>query len=253
MHQALDADVRAKFILQPYTAHMVSEGDVERNRAIFAKADHLFLITGQYHWDTMPDSPYADWQERATRVDMAVDPAMHPHSKRTWNKAGKRGFLAIGVDRPYKGLDKVAELARISGIRLGYFGDPKTHVFDDVPNLIKYGGTDFTPQIMRKICDEYDFFITMGRYDANPTTLLEAACWGLIPLCTKESGYWPRQPFDELRLDDMAFNWEQVECWQNANETDLWRISQALRAKVAAHYTWERFCTSIWEGMQAWL
>ena len=31
--------------------------------------------------------------------------------------------------------------------------------------------------------------ITLGSADANPTTILEAMAWGLIPVCSVQSGY----------------------------------------------------------------
>lgn len=253
MDAALDADIRAKFIIQPYSHCMVSEPDIPRNRALFANADHLFLITGAYWWDTMPDSPYADWRTRATRLDMAVDSAQHPYSKRTWNKPGKRGFLCMGVDRPAKGLDQVAELARVSGIRLGYFGDPNTPTFDDVPQMTKHGGVNFTPALIQRICETYDFFLCAGVFDANPTTLLETSAWGLIAACTKESGYWPHKPFAELRLNDVVFNWETVEYLQNAPEHELAQISRNVRSHIEDHYTWNKFCSIVWNEVSKWL
>ena len=67
---------------------------------------------------------------------------------------------------------------------------------------------------------EVDFFITMGRYDANPTTLAETALWGLLGACTVGSGYYPDQPFIGL-TDNLGENLETIDRLQNMPEPEI--------------------------------
>src|SRR5258708_40023480 len=111
----------------------------------------------------MEDVLFGTWKSKATRLDMAINPALHPHSKRTWGKPGKRRFLAIGADIPYKGLDLIADLARCGGFHLGYFGSAPRERFTHVPQFTYYGGVDFTPNAQAQITSEYDVFLSLAR------------------------------------------------------------------------------------------
>lgn len=244
---------KAKFIIQPYQHDIVGKNESWWIKALADKADHLFFISGPYWFDTMDQGFYGDWKTKSTRLDMSIDSTLHPHSKTRWNAPGKRAFLAIGRHIHYKGLDMIADLARVGGFRLGYFGDAPYEVFQHVPQFIHYGGREFTPDVQRWIANEYDGFISLARGDANPTTLLETACWGMLPLCNIQSGYWPEQPFLELRKDDMLFNLEQIDWLQNAPEYELRCRADAIRREVVERHTWTRFCETVWGEVEKWL
>ena len=250
MNRALDCPARGKFILQPYQHFMVGEEAVGWIKSVFAKADHLLLITGPYWWETMHATAFADWKHKATRVDMAINPARHPHSKTRWNPPGKRRFLSMGRDAWYKGIDLVADLARMGGFHLGYFGDAQPSRFAYVPQIMHYGGCDFIPAVQAAITREYDGFISLARGDANPTSLLETACWGLLPLCNKESGYYPDAPFIELRQEDTDFNLGMIDDLQHMPEYALRERAAAIRRQVIDHFTWDRFCSTVWAEVE---
>lgn len=246
MHQALDAAIKAKFILQPYTAGMVSPGDVGMVLNLWNKADHLFLITGEYWFDTMDSSLYFPLQAKATRLDMAINTALHPYSKTRWNEPGQRAVCCIGHDTPTKGYKHVAELARVAGFRLGHFGGAQPETFEHVPCFVNHGGHQFTPAAIARICEDYDAVITIPIADANPTILLEAAAWGLDVFCSQEAGYLPGQPFRSLVKGDMAWNVKQMRAWQQEDEYNLTLRSQTVRRVVEQEYTWTKFCQTLW-------
>lgn len=256
MHQALSADIKAKFILQPYSAGMVSPGDVGMVLNLFNKADHLFLITGEYWYSTMPDSPFAALYPKVSRLDMAVSADKHPCLKSRWQKAGERAVCVIGHDTPTKGYQNVAELARVAGFRLGHFGSSDGTSFEHVPCMTLHNGAVFTPDVIQWVCDHYDAVMALpGLYgaDACPTVLLEAASWGLAVFCDIHAGYLPGQPFRELRLDDMAFNVAQIRNWQHEDEYSLTLRSQALRKIVEQNYNWQKMCSAIWQKVSEFL
>ena len=250
MDQALDSEAY-KIILQPYQHHMVSEADIPRLKEMFAKADRLCLITGEYWWDTMGETPFADWKAKAVRVDMAVNPHMHPFSKISWGEAGDRRFLCMGTDRPYKGLDYVADLMQLTGSHLGYYGDAPAQRFQHVPRFTHYGGARLDEAVQVKITKEYDFFITLGRADANPTTLLEAACWGLLPMCNDLSGYYADRPFIGLHTpttaDNILADLDVLDKLQMMKQRDLITRQRVIREYVIRHHSWARFNETIWK------
>lgn len=246
MQQALNADIKAKIVLQPYSAGMVSPGDVARYIEMFLKADALLFVTGEYWYSTMQDSPFAVLYPKVTRLDMAVSTTLHPFMKTSWNEPGRRAVCVIGNDTPTKGYRHVAELARIAGFRLGHIGSGSPETFAHTPCFTAHGGHILTPDAAQWICREYDALLAIPDADANPTVLLEAAAWGLTVYCSKEAGYLPGQPFRELRKGDTAFNVRQMRAFQQEDEYDLLADSIALVNTVAKEYTFEKMCRTIW-------
>lgn len=250
MNRALDSDAKVKIVMQPYSENMVAESERDWIKGLFAKADRLLLITGRYWFDRIAYGPFAEWEAKTTRLDMAINPALHPHSKRTWGKQGKRRVLAIGSDIPVKGLDLIADLARSGGWHLGYYGSAPYERFAHVPQFTHYGGVDFTPDVQARVTSEYDFFISLARSDANPTTLLETACWGMLGLCNEKSGYYANQPFVELRDDDLIWNLEQLDRLQSMSEYHLHERAQWVQRWVVEQHTWARFCATVWAEVE---
>ncbi len=249
IEQAFNQDCLAKFVLQPYTAKMVGPEAESLLHQMWTQADHLFLNTGKYWFDTMQDGPYAQYKAKATRLDNQVNPTRHPYSKRQWSDAGKRAALCIGYDNHIKGLDLVEELARVAGLRLLHLGTVADGFFQHVPQATSVSGMEFTPDNISWICQHYDCFIAMGRFDANPTSLLETACWGLLACCTKESGYWPDEPFIELRLDDLAHNLDMVDWLQRAPAAELQARADTIRQQVIDQHSIEARQNKIWDKM----
>jgi len=262
MHQALNAAIRAVYILQPYSSGMVSTLDIPMVLDLWGKADHLFLITGETWWDWSDKTPYKDVLKNATRLDMAINPDLHQYRKETWNKAGKRGVLTIGSDIPAKGLKNVAELARIMGFRWGHIGGMNTDTHAHVPQFVLHGGVLLDADNQRKACADYDFMVSLANCDANPTTLLEASAWGLVTFANEHSGYFPAMypkdpspfaPFIGLQLGKLERNMETLHRWLYADEYDLQQVSQRQSAVVRGHYTWQRFTDTLWGKIEGLL
>lgn len=249
----LDKPVKARFLIQPYQHDIVGRNESWWIKRIVDQCDHCFFVTGQYWRDTMHEGLYGDWKAKSTRLDMATNPALHPFSKRTWNPPGKRTLLSIGADIPYKGLDLVAELARISGTKLVYYGNAPYERFMHVPQMVHNGGREFSPDVIQQIADDCDAFVSLAIGDANPTTLLETACWGLLPMCNIQSGYWPDKPFLELRKDDKLFNLRQLDWLQAAPEYELRQRAECIRETVMREHMWAIFCDRVWSEVQQWL
>lgn len=249
----LDRKVKARFLIQPYQHDIVGVNESGWIRNIVDQCDHCFFITGRYWFDTMSGGLYGDWKAKSTRLDMAVDSRLHPLSKTRWNPAGKRAFLAIGADIPYKGLAMIAELARVGGFKLGYYGNAPYERFQHVPQMKHNSGRDFTPDVQALIANEYDCFLSLAKGDANPTVLLETACWGMLPMCNEQSGYHPNDPFMELRKGDTLFNLAQIDYIQTAPEYELRQRAAAIRERVVREHSWSIFVDKVWSEVEKWL
>lgn len=189
--------------------------------------DDVILICGEY------------WQAKAkprTCVDMAVRPAHFPAIKRKFNPPGQRKLAYIGCTLPIKGPDKIAEVAKSHSV--GHFG------YGSIPGTISHGYLDFVKSDALAVLAGYDFLITLADHDANPTTVLEAMCWGLIPLCSPGSGY--TEP-DVVVVDSP----DVIEYWQHAPAEELQRRQEQGHALVRTKYTWSRFNQTILEVVNA--
>lgn len=247
MHQAWGKDIRAIIHMHPFTP-IVTTDKAEFRRQMDA-AHWRLLITGPLWWDRTASSEWAEYRLRSTRLDMAVDADRHPFVKTTYSPPGKRRALVIGHDAEYKGNDRIARLARLTGIELGHVGTVSHDIFDSVPHVRRHGPMHLTPDRIAYLCREYDFFISMGRWDANPTTLLETAAWGLIGFSTPGSGYYANEPFIGLRDDDDIYNMRQIATWQNKPVAELQRHAQRVRSEVEQCYHWQRFTNALWGGV----
>jgi len=194
--------------------------------------DALALICGPFWANQIPPS----WRHKTTALDMAIKREDYPPIKGVFNSRKSRRILYIGCTEPSKGTWALEQLSR----RLPYsFAHAGYGQIDGVRSL---GYLDFTAPDALDVLRQFDFVICPGTNDANPTVVLEALSWGLIPLATELSG-WGEDICVRLpaTIDGMI---ETIQQLQDASEGDL----VSLRAKKRScldRYNWQRFTSQI--------
>lgn len=234
-----------KFIIGPYN-HDTKQWSLKTGKALddiawaydcIARCDRYIAICGDYWMDSFESSPFKDLREKFFHVNMALDFDQYPFLKNTYNKCGKRKFFYIGRYAHEKGTDLLEKLAsNIPGFEGGYIcmgGEIKgwKKISDPRP---------LTADFIRKIAEEYDFFINMSRADAQATTILEAASWGFPVACTRESGY-STDDFYYMDLTDFEKNREIVSQLQTIDEDSLRKAAVFTRRALAEKYNWQIF------------
>ncbi len=239
---------RAKILLFPYH-HGIPKYN-EPFAPLVEQCDQVIGITGPYWYDTMDSSPFAAWRPKFNRLDMAVDAKDFPFVKTGFNPPGKRRYLFIGDNSDCKGLDILGRvMEQLPQYECGWFGPG-----DDVPHVRHVAQwADFTPDFARQVVQTYDFYVHIGISDANPTTILEAMAWGLPVACTPQSGYYNMPTIITLSTTDIGHNVRSLLGLQYAPEEHLISLSLANRRLVETQYTWERFCTTVWEILQSYI
>jgi hypothetical protein len=220
--------------------------------SLIDKADKVIGIMGPYWKDTLDRSLFAPWKDKITSVDMAVDGNDYPFIKRTYNPPGQRGYLYIGSssDRPEKGCDVLGmTMARLSGFRRGWIGGGPE--ITGMQRIAAYAS--LTPEYVASLADTYDFFVNTSLSDANPTTILEAMAWGFPVACTPESGYYNMPTITTLSTTDIDMNTRLLTELQYAPEERLRQISLEGRRLVETHYSWDRFCSTIWREISPYV
>ena len=199
-------------------------------------ADKYLCIAGPY-WDQMIK---IKWWPKAKRLDMAIDIEKFPRIKGQLASPGTRGIAYIGCTVPQKGpgyLEKI--ISRLDWLKWGHFG------YGRINGAEEYGFCDFHTQYAMQQLAKYDIIIAPGKQDANPTTILEALCWGLYPIATITSGW----SYDVCSLisSDNASEAAAAIC-DRVYDQDLDEKLAGLQ-KSLSRYTWSHFVDQIEEEL----
>lgn len=210
--------------------------------------DDFLAICGKYWIDTWNDSFFSHWWPWITHLDLAVDPQDFPYLKEKINPSGQRKFLYIGNTSEYKGCDYLAQLADANPhLSIGWIGPGAINS----QNIKSYGKLDLASSEGRQLVAEYDFLLTCGRSDANPTTILEAASWGLVTICTPQSGYYNEDWFVNIPLYQVGKASAILNDLSICPEEKLRVLQQKARQTLESHYNWQRFCRQVHQSLEA--
>lgn len=215
------------------------------------QAHQLFAICGQYWYDTLPQTPFASWQPKITRVDMAVDSRHYPYLKESFNPPGRRRLLYVGSTTPNKNLEMLVDIMRrMPDVRLDWYGGSSDHTLAQLPNVSTIGHVELNIDRGRQICHDCDIFVSTSVSDANPTTLTEAAAWGIIVAATRESGYYggaEKLNFcEELEINNVDESVRRLRYLLSLPSEELQARSRLRRTLIESHYNWDVFCNTIW-------
>lgn len=209
---------------------------------VIRDCDLFLAITGPYWFDSVPTSPCAHWRPKMIHLDLAVDRSEFPVLVREFRPPGERSFVYVGNTVWFKNTRYLTELGRrMPGVRFAWIGagDRK------IDGLEPLGRADFSTSEGRAQIAQFDFTVTVGTADANPTTILESMAWGLVPVCTPQSGYAGIPSIINVPLNDPdaavavlarlnALPEEQLAAMRAEN----WRL-------LDGHYNWERFAGQV--------
>ena len=231
---------RRKLLLMPYVH--VDDYHVSLADPVVRNCDLFLAITGSTWFETVPSSIAAHWHPKMVHVDLAVDRADFPRVKTGFNPPGMRRFLYIGHTGWYKNTPYLTELARrLPEFEFAWIGSGEA----GIAGLHPYGRRDFATDEDRELVAEHDFLLTVGLGDANPTTVLEAMAWGLVPVCTPESGYTGRRGIVNVPLDDFEGAASVLRRLQEQPEAELLALRAANDADLDDHFNWGRFTDQV--------
>lgn len=209
---------------------------------LFPMVDVLFGIMGQYWADKWKESPYSHWLSKLVRVDMAIDVGQFPRVKHHFNPPGKRGYLYIGRNDPMKGIDILRETMQMVGDHpKGWIGSGA-----EIPGIPRISQPRrLSVSYMARIAKHFDFFVTTGVADPNPTTILECMSWGFPVICTPQSGYYETDYLLNIPVDDPPQAAHILRQLQFAPEDKLASIADLAREVVRTRYSWSMFAHTV--------
>ena len=215
------------------------------------RADHVLAITGRHWIRTAPESIFSHWVPKLEHLDLAIDRRDFPVIKSRWGEAQKRRFVYIGNTLPPKNPEYLSQIAlAMPEVEFAWIGGGKRpgEVIAGVKTL---GHQNFATPAGKETVGRYDFLLTVGRSDANPTTVLEAMAWGLIPVCTPQSGYEDYASIPNVPLDDVAGAVKVLRGLMEAPSTALDEMREANWRMLDEYFTWERFAGQVRNALEA--
>jgi glycosyltransferase involved in cell wall biosynthesis len=231
---------KRKIILQPYNGNVEYVGYIDN---CIDNADSFLAITGKYWFNEIPNSIFARWYPKMKHLDLAVDIKAFEKIKIHFNEQSKRKFVYIGNDISVKNVDYLEEIAKkLPNYEFHTIGNIKKRSY-----LINHGYLDLNSKEARNLLREFDFMITVGSWDANPTTILESIAWGLIPICTPTSGYNSCPGIINIPLNNTKKAIDIINNLQDLSCHELNKIQYAGYNTLIEYYNWDRFCEQVKE------
>ena len=111
--------------------------------------------------------------------------------------------------------------------------------------VISYGGANWRDRASTDLVADHDFLLTCGRSDSNPTTILEATAWGLVPVAPVQCGYYGDDWLLNIPLDDIAGASAVLNALNMAPEEELVARRTAGLERLDSHYTWDHAADQI--------
>lgn len=208
---------------------------------VIPSVDAYLAITGSYWSRSLPDSAFAHWGPKVTQLDLAVDSRDFPKVVDGFNERGNRRFLYVGNTAIAKNTDYLGQIAAlVPEIDISWMGRGRP-----IPHVNPLGWRDTSQRATLDLIKQFDFLITVGHADANPTTVLEAMSWGLVPVCTPQSGYDQEPGIVNVPVDSPKVAAAILRSLNTAESAYLETLSQFNLDRVRSYYTWERFMVKV--------
>jgi glycosyltransferase involved in cell wall biosynthesis len=211
-------------------------------KSIVPKCDLFLAITGPYWFRTVGESRCSHWAPKMIHLDLAIDRKNYPPLKTSFGVPGKRRVVYIGHTVGYKNTSYLSEIAAlVPEAEFAWIGNGTR----TIPGLTPLGQVEFDSPAGRVVVSQFDFMLTVGTADPNPTTILEAMAWGLIPICTPTSGYEGIRGIPNVPLDDAPAAAAILRRLLHADEAELVKMQSENWQKLDEHYTWDRFAAQV--------
>ncbi len=230
-----------KILLQPFN------GDIKQMSHLYdliPLCDEFIAICGTYWMRYLNKSLFKIWKKKITQIDLGLDPKQYPFIKKKFNKSGKRKFLYIGNDYSYNNFAKNLNYLKLVSEKIGT-SDFGTIGNKKIGEISHHGWIDFKNKKKLKLISKYDFLIHTSKHDANPSTVLEAMSWGLIPVLTKQCGYEGLDYKTYIPLNNLSVVEKKLKYLQRLNEKKLKKIQEKNIKILKKKYNWLNFRKTI--------
>jgi hypothetical protein len=211
--------------------------------------DLYLALTGPYWFSTMGQSLFKDWIAKTRCGDSAVNRADFPQLKASFGLPGQRKFVYIGSAGFHKNIGYLFEIAAANpNLGMSWMGGTGQ---ERIPGLRSYGNVDLHTDNGRQLIAEHDFLLTVGNSDSNPTTIVEAMAWGLIPICTPQSGYYQVPGIINVPLKNVT-EASRILRWANTLDEERLLEMQSINFKALDdRYNYDRLAAQVIDAIES--
>ena len=153
---------------------------------VVRRCDLYLAITGSYWFGSIGTSRSRTGRRRwSTSTSLSTAPISRRSRRRSTRRVGAESSTSAIRGGTRTPITSRRSRVLLDHVEISWIGDGPV----PIKGLRALGRLDFTDPAARERIAAFDFMLTVGKADANPTTILEAMAWGLIPVCTAQSGY----------------------------------------------------------------
>jgi hypothetical protein len=215
--------------------------------AFIGRCDLYLAITGNYWYESVAGSLFSHWMPKMVHLDLAVDRQDFPVIKTHFSPPGHRRCAYIGHSGWPKNTGFLSRIARqMPDVHFSWIGPGRRAI----EGLVPYGFQDFSTESAKQLVGSHDFMITVSKRDANPSTILEAMSWGLIPVCTPQSGYVGYPGIINVPLD-VSEAVEVLRRLQTLPDAQLKEMQLLNWYALDTHFNWDRFTHQVVEAIES--
>jgi glycosyltransferase involved in cell wall biosynthesis len=242
--QSFHSSWTRRYVICPFTTNPQQMYFVE---PYANEADAFFAICGPVWSRRMKNSIYSHLEDKFVHLDMAINVEDWLPLERDFAPVGERRFAFIGSSLALKGTPFLEHLAaRRPKQEIGWIG-ASSWVRSNA-ECIEF--LDLTTEDGRHRLGEFDFVLSPGRSDANPTVLLEAMSLGLLPICTNDSGYEDSEHFYLLDYGNVEGGIELLRNLQSLTDQEL-LLRRNVNKSYVTKFSWDRFTHTVLEKIEA--
>jgi hypothetical protein len=182
LRKSWNGNWRAKILLFPFNPDPLQNSFVWK---LMSDADAFIAISGLIWLENLKNSRFSSWESKFRRVDLGIHSADYPMLKMGSIPENNFGLLYLGrteYPKSRRDLNIVGRVLKTKNLFwVGSGRGPK--------GFRALGFLPSNSKEMKLVVENSDFLILLSKYDAQPATILEAMCWGLVPIMTKTSGF----------------------------------------------------------------
>ncbi len=226
-----------KILIQPYNEDPLQMSHLYN---VIPECDHFLAICGKFWFNRIKKSKFKSWQKKMIQLDLGIDTKQYPFIKYQFGKKFKRKYIYIGNDYSYNNFAKNINYLKkiVNNLKKNSFSSAGNKQISQEKH---YGWLDFTDKGVLKIIKDYDFLIQVSKNDANPSIVLEAMSWGLIPLITKGCGYRELNKKLSIHQNNYVEAIKKINFFQKKDEKYLKKIQRENLDLLKKKFNWKNF------------
>jgi len=250
----------------PFTVfrRSISQSGWKRKVAIFPMSGEVFQYAYAYESMLKADVVLAimgpEWADYASLnpdlraihsklcfLDLAIDASLFPVLDDRATYPSARAILYVGHTGGYKSPEYLEEIRRLLPHRkFGWIGSGER----ELSGFVQHGVQDLQSGDARRILNGYHILLMAGYGDANPTAVIEGMALGLLPACTRGTGWSTNQGVVRIPSTSAREAAEIIESLATMDSDAFVARINKNRRLVEGNFHWASFAAKVISALE---